>query len=127
MGAKVRRLSQSFHENDNDDADAAAETLVLGYEVTPVNLATWQRLAKPLLLSGEAAMAQHDLLMNIQLKRMVGIQGVRANIANSGQAHSGSGQQYMTACPAEPAAAISRSYHSLPAFKVAAHATSSVF
>lgn len=49
----------------------AAAGFALGYEVTPINLATKQPLAKAQVLSGAAAMAAHSLLMKIHSKKLV--------------------------------------------------------
>jgi hypothetical protein len=74
MGSEVERLLQLF--NDGEGAEVADEAFALGYEVTPVNLATGQPLAKPQLLSGPAAMAAHALLMKIHSKKLVRVTGV---------------------------------------------------
>lgn len=79
MDQELQRFVQMFNSSDggpeagsNEAAAAAgAAAFALGYEVTPVNLATGQPLAKPQLLSGPAAMAAHALLMKIHSKKLV--------------------------------------------------------
>jgi hypothetical protein len=75
MDQELERFVQMFNSSDGaaeaGSSEAAAPAFALGYEVTPVNLATGQPLAKPQLLSGPAAMATHALLMKVHSKKLV--------------------------------------------------------
>lgn len=75
---ELQRLVQIFSTASGAGSGAPIESNAdeaagfgLGYEVTPINLATMQPLAKPQLLSGPAAMATHALLMKIHSTKLV--------------------------------------------------------
>jgi hypothetical protein len=67
--AELQRLLAMF--TSSTQAAGSEQGTVLGYQVTPVNVATGQALAKPQTLTGTAAMAAHVMLMKIHSKQLV--------------------------------------------------------
>jgi hypothetical protein len=71
MEQELDRIVHMFTEAGDADPGDGGSLVCLGYEVAPVNVATGERLAKPQLLAGAAAMATHALLMKIHAKQLV--------------------------------------------------------
>jgi hypothetical protein len=82
------------------DNAAGSEPFALGYSITPINLTTRQPLAKAQILSGEAAMAAHALLMKIHSKKLVSVwqrSDQRAH-RDSSRSHMHAWQHQLTLC-----------------------------